>query len=450
MNAHYLRWILPATGIVILAALAWMFLGKTITQGSQQRLATTFDNPILNSGADPYILHKGSNYYLTMTTGYNVTLWRSPYLSDIAAGEEKVVWSPATTNLQDIWAPEMHLIGKHWYIYFAADHDGNNVSHRIYILKSQGTHVMGPYTFVGQLHLPGNQWAIDGTILSLHGHRYFIWSGWTSPTNQVQHLFIARMSSATRVTNHASMISSPTYPWETSVAPINEGPQVLQHNGHTFLIFSANASWTNSYCLGMLTLTGKNPLNPNSWVKTPHPVFASANGVYGPGHCSFTTSENGQQSWIVYHAAQYSGAGWTRNIRTQKFTWNKNGTPDFGSPSPTSQSLSLPGGEPPTRIMYRASNAHDGLLQFHVHVSKAGLYRLYVRYNNNIGMASTQKLVVNGEPTYPLSLPNSGGLWSMYSTDIELNSGSNTLLIHTNGPFTSDIRWIEITTFTIP
>lgn len=52
--------------------------------------------------------------------------------------------------------------------------------------------------------------------------------------------------------------------------------------------------------------------------------------AYGVGHASFTTSQDGKENWIVYHGMEDPFAGWNaRTIRTQQFTWNSDGTPNF-------------------------------------------------------------------------------------------------------------------------
>jgi hypothetical protein len=38
-------------------------------------LATHFQNPIMDNGADPWVTYYKGNYYMTMTTGDNVTIW---------------------------------------------------------------------------------------------------------------------------------------------------------------------------------------------------------------------------------------------------------------------------------------------------------------------------------------------------------------------------------------
>ena len=409
------------------------------------KLATTFENPLAVNGADPYVVRYQGYYYLTMTTGDNVTIWRARWLTELGSGPGRVVWSPGTGNLADVWSPELHQIGGRWYVYFAADQAGNNATHRIYVLQSAGQSPLGPYRFQGMVHDRANQWAIDPTVLAYRGRRYLIWSGWLGPKNHVQHLMIDRLLSPTRLAPTASMLTTPVYPWETSVAPINEGPVVLRHGGRLFIVYSANASWTDQYCLGLMTLMGTNPLRPQAWKKTPHPVFQSANGIYGPGHASFTTSENGRQWWIIYHAAAYRGSGWTRVIRAQPFTWSPRGFPQFHAPVPADAALALPAGEPPTRTTYGPSARGTNDIVFRVR-ARAGTYMLWVRYRNTSGATTSQSWMVNGayEPALTY-LPTNGRDSSFAITQVTLRAGVNDLrFLEAGAGVSARIAWIQL------
>jgi len=85
-------------------------------------------------------------------------------------------------------------------------------------------------------------------------------------------------------------------------------------------------------------------MSPKSWIKTPRPVFQHTDKVFGPGHCSFVKSPDGKEDWIVYHALVASGEK-RRDIRIQPFTWNADGSPNFGKPLPPGTSLTPPSGE---------------------------------------------------------------------------------------------------------
>ena len=56
--------------------------------------------------------------------------------------------------------------------------------------------------------------------------------------------------------------------------------------------------------------------------------------MYAPGHNSFFKSPDGKPDWVSYHAKSkpIQGCGDFRSPRAQSFTWNKDGTPNFGGP----------------------------------------------------------------------------------------------------------------------
>lgn len=151
-----------------------------------------------------------------------------------------------------------------------------------------------------------DQWAIDGTVLNNKGSLYFIWSGWDNPNNTDQNLYIAPMDTPTHISGSRVKIASPAYSWETNTTPrVNEGPEVIIRGSTINLVYSASGSWTDNYCLGLITAsTTSNLLSASSWTKKSTPVFQTGNGIYGPGHYSFTKSKDGTEDWIVYHSAR--------------------------------------------------------------------------------------------------------------------------------------------------
>lgn len=293
-------------------------------------------NPVYTAGADPWITEHNGEYYYCFSAWDNV-VWVNK-LSSIAeitwdgcafvyAGPQEGMYS------HEYWAPELHYINGEWYIYVAAD-DGNNENHRMYVLKGTSQDPMQPFEMVGQITDPSNKWAIDGTVMQYGDELYFIWSGWEGDVNVAQNIYIAHMSDPCTIDSERVCISVPEYAWEKVGEPhVNEGPAVLQHDGKTFLTYSASGSWTDDYCLGMLTLVGDDPMNPEHWEKSSKPVFKKRPGTcYGPGHNSFCAAPDGS-IWMIYHANLESGTGWDgRSIWITPVTFEEDGTPKFGSP----------------------------------------------------------------------------------------------------------------------
>lgn len=305
----------------------------------------SFTNPILHEGNDPWVIRQGNAYYYCGSTGGVIFVGKSDSLQLIGS-RTKNVWIPPKGKpySREVWAPELHFLNGQWFIYHAAD-DGKNENHQMYVLRAKTADPQGAYEMMGVLNTGAagpngheKRWAIDGTVTHLNGKLYFIWSGWEGTQNVAQNLYIAPMSNPWTISGPRVLISKPELPWELNGKPfINEGPEVLKHNGKTFVIYSASGSWTDDYCLGQLTLTGPNPLNAKCWKKYPQAVFAKTKEVFGPGHASFVN--DGKRDWIIYHAAKFQGAGWNRDVRMQPFRWNKDGSPHFGAPVSSKQRI---------------------------------------------------------------------------------------------------------------
>lgn len=319
----------------------------------------TFTNPLLPSGADPWIIYKDGYYYYTNSLGNRLAIWKTKDVPTLGTAEKKTIWRPpaGTAYSHDIWAPELHFINGKWYMYFAAD-DGKNVTHRIYVLEnSSADPLLGNWSFKGQLTDASNKWAIDASVFENHGKLYLIWSGWEGDQNGQQNIYIARLKNPYTIEGKRVLISKPEFEWEkhgdlhdANNPPhvnVNEGPEVIAHGNKLFLIYSASGCWTDYYALGMLTASaGSDLLDPNSWKKSSQPVFKQdpENGVYAPGHNSFFKSPDGREDWILYHANPQPGCGCggQRSPRMQKFTWDKNGSPVFGIPVKTGVPLNNP------------------------------------------------------------------------------------------------------------
>jgi GH43 family beta-xylosidase len=313
------------------------------------RQITTITNPVIAAGADPWVIRHEGQYYLSQSRrGASIWVNRFERLSEIGQSNWVNVWTPPANTMysRNIWAPELRYLRGNWYIYFAAD-DGRNENHRMYVLQGTSQNPRDDFKFKGKIAATTDRWAIDGTVLEMpDGRLFFIWSGWEGLQDGEQCLYIAPMSDPLTISGERVRISRPDQPWELkSRIAINEGPQALWNGTNLFVIFSASGSWTDDYCLGQLSWTGGDPVNAASWVKKRTPVFTRTESIFGPGHCSFVTSRDGKEHWIVFHSAQSRGSGWRRQINMQPFRWNSDGSPDFGEPVPPGKPIPAPSGD---------------------------------------------------------------------------------------------------------
>ena len=319
----------------------------------------TFHNPLLQSGPDPWVVTANGFYYYMNTTGNDLRVRRTRDITDLEHADTKVVWTAPSSGpySRDIWAPELHRLQGKWYIYFAAD-DGTNENHRIYVIENASADPLdGTWTFRGKVGDATDKWAIDASVFEDRGRMYMVWSGWEGDTDGEQRIYIAHMRNPWTIDSPRTTLSFPKYPWEhvgdlpdrpaMPHVEVNEGPEILQHGNDLFLVYSGSACWTDYYELGVVrSHSGANLLDPKAWTKYDHPFFQQDReaGVFGPGHNGFFQSLDGKEDWIIYHANPESGqgCGGHRSPRIQRFTWNQDGTPNFGRPVSTATELQKP------------------------------------------------------------------------------------------------------------
>ncbi|MFL5788445.1 MAG: family 43 glycosylhydrolase [Flavisolibacter sp.] len=316
---------------------------------------STFTNPLLSSGPDPWVIQMDTNYYFTRTFGNKLAIYKTNKMSALNNAAVTTIWTPPPTGAysSDIWAPELHYLQGKWYMYFAADSNNINSTHRIYVLENPSVDpTIGSWTFKGKVSDSSDKWAIDASEFDYNGQSYLIWSGWQGDVDGEQDIFISRLANPWTISGARVMISSPLYSWEKNGAPpiVNEGPEVIQHNNRVYLTYSASGCWTDDYALGMLSLKqGGDPMNAADWVKSTTPIFTKKpeNGAFGPGHNGFFVSRDGNENWLIYHANSSAGQGCgdLRNPRIQPFTWNTDGSPNFGQPVNIHLPLRKPSGE---------------------------------------------------------------------------------------------------------
>jgi GH43 family beta-xylosidase len=371
-----------------------IFAGCDNNSSSVAETARVYSNPLYAGEADPWVYHHTDSYYYYTATESSFTkiiVHKASTINGLRTSGESTMINASTLSgwgcYSYIWAPELHYINGAWFVFFSASNTSSSVwSIRQYVAKCLDTDpASGTWEFVGQV-APGtiNSFCVDGTVFqNTDGQWYYVWSqdiydggsydedgstgvsgiysitvnGTVYPsranTNKWSCIFIGKTNpdDFTKVTSPA-IISIPHYTWEctgksSASVNVNEGPAILQRNGKVFIVYSASAC-DESYCLGLLSAGNTADLcSMSSWTKSDSPVFKTceANSAYGPGHCSFTT--DGDDDVIVYHARGYSGLYTSydrsksttdglsdpfRSPRAKVFTWNTDGTPNFGQP----------------------------------------------------------------------------------------------------------------------
>ena len=295
--------------------------------------------------ADPFIAYRDDRYYFTASVPAfdRVILRGAAKLDGLRDAEEKTVWvrHPSGNMSCNIWAPELHFADGQWVIYFAAARGGadeaGRFDHRTYALVNPNPDpTEGEFKEAGRIDTGWESFTIDSTTVEYGGKRYFIWAqrDFSIPGNS--NLYIAEMKNALELKLPAVLLSVPEYDWECQGFLVNEGPGCLIHDGRLYMTYSGSAT-DERYAMGLLALkAGGDPLKAADWEKSPEPVMVTEekNGLYGPGHNSFTKDADGNDI-LVFHARPYPGfrgsalSDPNRHCFLRKIRYNDAGEPIF-------------------------------------------------------------------------------------------------------------------------
>jgi GH43 family beta-xylosidase len=308
--------------------------------------AESVENPLIRQRADPHVFRDAGFYYFTATVPEydRIVLRRSQTLAGLATAPESVIWKKHDTGemAAHIWAPEIHRIEGKWYVYFTAGRSDDIWAIRLYVLENSSANPLeGVWVEKGQIKTNFESFSLDATTFPHNGRRYLVWTQRPlEPKGAGTDIYIALLKNPWTLEGEQTSLSSPALDWETKGFKVNEAPAVLIRNGRVFITYSASATDSN-YCMGLLSAPANaNLLNRASWTKSPRPVFATSvkNKQFGPGHNTFLMAADGRTDLLLYHARNYAEIKGdplhdpNRHTRLQPFTWNADGTPNFGEP----------------------------------------------------------------------------------------------------------------------
>ncbi|MBD0833130.1 glycoside hydrolase family 43 protein [Aestuariibaculum sediminum] len=318
-------------------------LGTTLISNKSLAQNEQFDNPIAEKRADPWVLKSDDGiYYLIATVPEydKIVIRQAKTINGLKEAKEKVVWTKHKSGVMGhhIWAPELHKIEGVWYIYFAAGEAENIWNIRMWALSNTHEDPMkGTWKEEGKVKAKQESFSLDATTFEHNGKRYMIWAQNVLGGNHGTGLVMSEMASPTTLKGPEVILTTPEFSWERIKYNVNEGPAVIKHNGRIFVTYSASAT-NHNYCVGLLWIDAdKDLLDVSNWNKSPGPVFYTNEDLkrYGPGHNSFTTSEDGKDLIMIYHARDYKEiighelSDPNRATRARVVKWTPGGFPDF-------------------------------------------------------------------------------------------------------------------------
>lgn len=306
-------------------------------------IKTRYNEPFIFQRADPYVYrHEDGNYFFTASVpAYDrIVLRKSNTLDGLAEAEEVTVWEKHEQGIMSVhvWAPEIHYLEGRWFIYFAAGDKDDIWEIRPYVLECTGQNPMKDVWIErGQIQAADDfsfqDFSLDMTVFENMGKWYCVWAEKVNVGKKISNLYIAEMESPVKLASAQVLLSAPDYDWERVDFWVNEGPAVICHENTLYLTYSASATGI-CYCMGMLSIEkGDDLLDPHAWKKERIPVVQTdwEKGILGPGHNSFTVSEDGKENIMIYHARQYDEIEGdplydpNRHTYRMKIQWNEKG-----------------------------------------------------------------------------------------------------------------------------
>jgi GH43 family beta-xylosidase len=307
-----------------------------------------YNEPWILQRADPYVYkHTDGTYYFTASVPEydRIVLRRADSLEGLRDAAETEIWHKHESGPMSvhIWAPELHYLDGGWYIYFAGGDRDDKWEIRPYVLQCLDEDpITGTWKELGKIQRADDDefsfeaFSLDATVFENKGERYYVWAEKVGVGKQISNLYIAKMEKPWKLKTVQVMLTTPDYDWERVGYWVNEGPAVIKRNGRIFLTYSASETG-KPYCMGMLTAyENSDLLDPRSWHKERYPVLASdeTRGIFGPGHNSFTTDDEGRDI-LVYHArGEETITGDplynpNRHARLMPVKWSEDGRPVF-------------------------------------------------------------------------------------------------------------------------
>ena len=287
---------------IVLLLCAALFCAVLAVGASAQTTLTyteAFTNPVAN-GADPFVLYDSGTYYLYATNDGN-------YGYIVYTSDDLVNWKARGYALKKngaaaggLWAPEVFKYGDTYYmVYTAQEHIGIATADSPLgpFIDRSGRLLEEIKTIDGHFFLDD-----DGKV-----YLYFVSTGdWSYNGFTAKHqnnIWGGEFDLAT-----FQFVSGPNLlvEWEEGEWLVNEGPEMLKHNGTYYLTFSVQGYGSTTYSVHYATSgdpigTFVKPAD-NTVLVTADPGRTDPDAnLYGTGHHCFTTAPNGDLM-IVYHA----------------------------------------------------------------------------------------------------------------------------------------------------
>ena len=279
----------------------------------------TYQNPVYpDTMADPFVLKHEGVYYAYGTApggadGRQIPVLRSTDLVD---------WEPLGHALQPngaehYWAPEVAAHGGRFYMYYSSGSADEGTDQQLRVAVAE--HPAGPFVDCGRILVPDQPFSIDAHPFRDSDGEWYLFYCVDFLELEEDHrvgtgIVVDRLLDMTPLAGAPRVVVRPHHDWHvfrkgrTMYGNVYdwhtvEGASVLVHDGLYYCFYSGGAWEKDNY--GVSYVVADHPLGPYRRPEGRQEALLMRSvpgAVIGPGHNSFTTSPDGSQTWIVYHA----------------------------------------------------------------------------------------------------------------------------------------------------
>lgn len=295
--------------------------GDYVVTGHLQQRKWGF--PITGERGDPMAIRYHGKYYYMATDDEHGQLALKirvvDSIDEIAKAEDHVIFAAAKSGEFSgcLWAPELHLIQDHLFIFFAAG-SPDWFTVQSHVMELTGSNPANAADWSKPIRcktknkevLCKNGITLDMTVVQDAGAVYTIWAQRQikKTENSMEcgnsDLYIAKVDPQKpwQQISEAVLLKHPVYGWERAHSDVNEGPFALRHGSDIFVTYAA-ALIDYTYCVGVIRAkAGTDLLNPNSWGNQNYPLLHSLSmpDQIGGGHNSFVKDEYGNDILMIH------------------------------------------------------------------------------------------------------------------------------------------------------
>ena len=136
-------------------------------------------NPLLESGADPWLTEYGGRWYFMCTCRDRLELLCAESPAALAGASARIVFTPPTAGpgSRELWAPELHRLDGRWIIYYAASDGTHDAGRRMHAVVCSGDDPMkSEWSHLGMLNTVGIAVAMENAADNVKAAADFVTS----------------------------------------------------------------------------------------------------------------------------------------------------------------------------------------------------------------------------------------------------------------------------------